>query len=142
MADIIRTGTAVTSASPARKTTGLTSIKTAYTFAGTNNSTASAVVQMMKIPAGATMVSLKVAGGPAPSANGCTIVVGDGVDENRYLDSTSASGDMAPVDCMALLTSAAYTYSVDDTIDIKITAALTGTATGTFYMNALYTNDP
>lgn len=132
------TGTGATSLVQPREGLGITSVQKAFTFGGATAS-AGDVVQMVKVPSGATVITAYVGGGPI-AASGCSITVGDGNDANRYLDTTSASSAMTLTHCNALA-GANYTYTADDTIDVSITAITSATTTGTFYLNVVYTMD-
>jgi len=133
------TSTAAVTTVSARQTIGVSSKTVSHTFSGTAAS-AGDVVQMIKVAAGTTPLAIYIAGGPATSTFGSTITVGDGIDPNRYLATTSASDGMTIVHCNALA-GALYTYTADDTIDITISAIGSATAAGTFYLNAIYTDD-
>ena len=94
------------------------------------------VVQMIKVPAGATPLYVTVGNTNIGQA---TLSVGDGLSNARYkADGTFSSGQG-----MALLTPAAetYTYSTDDTIDIFISLVSITSAGGALYLRAIYTMD-
>ncbi len=93
------------------------------------------VIQMIKVPAGATPVYVAVSSG----SGAATVNVGDGVSANRYLNSyaASATAPLTPITSTFI----PYTYSTDDTIDITVTLVSTGAASGGFNMIAVFSMD-
>lgn len=92
------------------------------------------VVQMVRIPAGATIHSVRYSGG---LCEGSTCIVGDGGVTNRYAATASASSISLVTDCMAL-EGHGYTYTADDTIDITYDAAASPTALGVVTLEVTY----
>ncbi len=92
------------------------------------------VVQMISVPNGATINSIKV-------SKGCweayAFTVGDGDSTARFLAATSGSAGLIVTRCDAL-TGVGHTYSVDDTIDVVTTIDTSGTATATLVMEVTY----
>ena len=93
-------------------------------------------IQMVKVPAGATPVLIQVAN---TSTGDNTIQVGDGGDVDRYRVEATLSSGQGVVICS--IPAAAYTYSVDDTIDILISRASATTAGGAVYLTAIFSMD-
>ena|SRR3990167_5771476 len=94
------------------------------------------VIQMIKVPKGATPVYVAVSGG----AGTCIYTVGDGVDDDRYMSilSGSASQGLTAINTVYV----PYTYSTDDTIDINIsTVSTSSTTAGGYNMVAIFSLD-
>jgi len=93
------------------------------------------VIQMIKVPKGATPVYVAVSSG----AGTAIFHVGDGVDEDRYIAMLSGSAGMVltPINVAFV----PYTYSTDDTIDIFISTVSTASAVGGYNMVAIFTLD-
>ena len=113
---------------------GLVAVAATYSF--DRSISIGSVVQMIKVPAGATPLYVSVGNTNAGQA---TLSVGDGLNNARY----KADGTFSSAQGMALLTPAAetYTYSTDDTIDIFISLVSITTAGGALYLRAIYTMD-
>jgi len=94
------------------------------------------VIQMIKVPAGATPVQVWLASG----SGAAVCKVGDGISTGRYLAGygASANAPMAPINTVYQ----PYTYSADDTIDIKVSVVSTGAASGGFVLTAIFSMDP
>jgi hypothetical protein len=104
------------------------------------------VIQMVKIPAGATVIGGRLFG----SSGTALVTVGDGDSAARYISSTSIVSPGAAVAFYANIVGSAgtaagvfpYTYSANDTIDITIGTVATGTVVGAFSVSVTYTMDP
>lgn len=99
------------------------------------------VIQMIAVPDGAQVVFLGVGSTYAD----CVIEVGDGLDDDRYMNAMSVSAAFAQNLFGAGLganPNAPYTYSTDDTLDLTVTLASITTVAGAFYMTAILTMDP
>lgn len=99
------------------------------------------VIQMIRVPEGATIISVTL-GSDDLDTNGApaiTLDVGDGGDVDRYIAaSTIAQAGTIPVEGI-LKTGFGYTYTTEDTIDVMVKAApATGAATGTIRLSATY----
>lgn len=94
------------------------------------------VIQMIKVPANARVVHLAVGGANGDVEYG----VGDGLLANRYM--TNVTRSTAQGLLMMNQINVGYTYSVDDTIDIQITAASVSTILGGFELRVVWTMDP
>ena len=96
---------------------GLCAVTSVYSIAASLS--VGDVIQMIKVPANATPVfmSVSAAGSGAGSVN-----VGDANDTDRFIQNAGISASAAPV----YINNAAYvpyTYSVDDTIDLTVSAS-------------------
>ena len=93
------------------------------------------VIQMVKVPAGATVTYVAVSSGSGQGV----VNVGDGVSTSRYMSSylNSANAPLTPISTAY----APYTYSTDDTIDITVSLVSTGAATGGFNMVVIFSLD-
>jgi hypothetical protein len=91
---------------------------------------------MIKVPKGATpvFVSLSGAGTGVGSVN-----VGDGITPARYV--TNYLNSAASVVAVINTNYTPYTYSVDDTIDVTVSAVSIGTVAGAFVMTAIFAMD-
>ena len=102
------------------------------------NTTLSAgdVIQMVKVPLNATPVYVALSG--ATTGVG-TVKVGDGVSSARYITNylVSANAVQSPINTAYT----PYTYSVDDTIDITVSAVSIGTVGGAFVLTAIFAMD-
>lgn len=94
------------------------------------------VVQMIKVPAGATPIYVQYGNTNAGQA---TLSVGDGLNNARYkTEGTFSSGQGLT---LSNINADAYTYSQDDTIDIFISLVSVSTLGGALYLRAIYTMD-
>jgi len=98
------------------------------------------VIQMVKVPMGATILDVKVASddldtGSSPAA---VLAVGDGTTAARFITGSTIAqgGGMAS---LGVVDGFLYKYTADDTIDIKFTTApATGATEGTLKLMVLY----
>lgn len=101
------------------------------------------VIEMVKVPAGATVVDLWLSAedldtGATPSI---TLDVGDGDDTDRYLAGSTIgqAGGFARMDTQ---TGAGHSYAAEDTIDVLVSAAVaTGATDVTVKLGGFYTMD-
>src|SRR3990167_4321168 len=93
---------------------GLVAVTSTYSVAA--NMSKGDVIQMIKVPQGATPVYVAVSSTEA--VTGYLVTVGDGVDTDRYISSLtlSAGSLLVPINTAYV----PYTYSTDDTIDILL----------------------
>lgn len=98
------------------------------------------VVQMIKVPKGATMVSVAL-GSDDLDTNGSPLItldVGDGGDVDRFIAaSTIAQAGTIPVEGI-LKTGFGFAYTADDTIDITVKAAPATGVVGVVRLAATY----
>ena len=116
---------------------GLVAVTSTYSVAAATSLSAGDVIQMIKVPANATLVYMGVSGGSGDAL----VTVGDGVDDDRYLSAvtmSSAQPTMRTINTNYV----PYTYSTDDTIDISVSTVSVGTITGGFNLIAIFTMNP
>jgi hypothetical protein len=113
---------------------GLVAVTSIYSL--TTSNSAGDVIQMIKVPKGATPIFVSLAG--AGTGIG-SVNVGDGVSAARYITNylNSAASVTSPINTNY----SPYTYSVDDTIDITVSAVSSGTLAGAFVMTAIFAMD-
>ena len=111
-------------------------VSKAFTYSLTASLSAGDVIQMIKVPANATVTYIGVSSG----SGACRIEVGDEITPDRYMEILSDS--VGTVLTSFNVAYVPYTYSVDDTIDIRVSLVSTGVATGGFNMIVQYTMDP
>ena len=111
-------------------------VAVASTFSNSACLSTGDVIQMVKVPANATVVDLKI----STSITAGSVTIGDGVDTDRYHQgyAMSLSGGLAQM--TAVLTP--YTYSTDDTIDVVVSASATMSAAGAINLIVVYSMDP
>lgn len=112
---------------------GLVAVTTTYSLAASLS--VGDVIQMIKVPKGATPVYVAVSSGSGAAVVG----VGDGISASRYINilSDSVGTTLTPINQVYV----PYTYSTDDTIDITVSLVSTGVATGGFNMIAIFSMD-
>jgi hypothetical protein len=96
------------------------------------------VIQMVKVPAGATPVFIQWGGNPK-SAFFSQVEVGDGIVTGRYR--SMATYSQAEAMLFATIPVTPYLYSVDDTIDILMSVSTIQSPGGAFYMNVIFSMD-
>lgn len=128
---------AVAGIQPKGLSVGLVAVTSTYSLA--SSLSAGDVIQMIKVPKNGQLVYMSLAF-PDAGANIGTVNVGDGVDADRYGSALAYSSGMSqlPIDTNL----AAYTYSVDDTIDITVLSVSAASVEGSFVMKAIFTMDP
>lgn len=122
---------------------GVNSVSGSYDIASGAAFVVNDVVQMVKIPAGARIIYIKVTVPALDSSTGVVWTLGDGADDDRFINATggvtgrSGAGGLNVINTLT----SEFTYTVDDTIDFKIQTAATGTAatTGTITVTVVYT---
>lgn len=104
------------------------------------------VIQMLKVPLGATILDVKLAVDDIDS-NGSPVVilaVGDGNVVDRFIKGSTIgqTGGSAVIGSGVTAATAAdafnYTYTADDTIDVKCTTAPATGTTGTITLSVTY----
>lgn len=120
----------------ARGGVDLTSVTGTYTVSA--NLAANDVIQMVKIPAGATVQEVIVSASASVAATS-TGEVGDGDDTDRFVASGSIGGGAASLGRLNAATGHGYKYSSEDTIDIKFTVQTTPTTGAVLKLTAFYT---
>lgn len=127
---------AQTTVQPKGLRVGLVAVTGTFTVGAGLSLSVGDVIQMIKVPANATVVSLMVS---STYVGDAAITVGDGLTDNRYITLRSASAAMLPV--LLNRAVAPYTYSTDDTIDIDVTLVSISTIGGSFFMTAIFSMD-
>ena len=120
----------------ARSGLDITSVTGTYTVSA--NLAANDVIEMVKIPARATVQEVIVSASASVAATS-TGEVGDGSDTDRYVASGSIGGGAATLGRLNAATGHGYTYTSDDTIDIKFTVQTTPTTGAVLKLTAIYT---
>lgn len=115
---------------------GLCAVTGTYSVAAGTSLSAGDVIQMVKVPAGATVVYLSLTGGSGDAL----VTVGDTVSTSRYVSSVTMGSNSAVLRTLTT-NSPPYTYSVDSTIDITVGTVSVGTITGGFNMTAIFSMD-
>lgn len=108
---------------------GLVAVTGFYSFP--TSTSVGTTIQMVKVPAGATPVLIRVAN---TSVGDNTIQVGDGNDADRY----AAEATLAAGLVVCTLPADPYTYTVDDTIDLLISRASATTLGGAVYLTCIF----
>jgi hypothetical protein len=138
------TATKVSATVQTRTGIKVTEVVSVYSMPATGDGTAvNDVIQMVKIPAGATILDLALASTDIDT-NGTPLVglqVGDGDLATRFIGTSTIgrTGGLARLDQAG---GVGYKYTVDDTIDVLIQAAAATKAAGTLTMTVRYTMDP
>ena len=125
---------AQTGVQPKATRVGLVAVTGFYSFPSSNS--VGTTIQMVKVPAGATPVLIRVAN---TSTGDSGISVGDGNNTARYKAHGTLSSGQGVVVCT--IPAIPYTYSVDDTIDIFVSLASETTLGGAVYLTAIFTMD-
>jgi hypothetical protein len=116
-----------------------------YSIGATANPNLSSgdVLQMVRVPAGACILDVRVMVDALTGGN-YTMTVGDGNAATRYFGSLSSGSTSA----LYIMTNAAgassglgYSYSAEDTIDIVVSTVTTATAAGVIKLGVRYTLD-
>lgn len=101
------------------------------------------VIQMVTVPAGATILNVILATTDLDTNGTPTIAltVGDGSDADRFI-TASTVGQAGGVANLNASTGAGYKYSATDTVDVTVaTGPATGATSGTVSLTVLYTMD-
>lgn len=115
---------------------GLVAVTSTYTLA--SSLSAGDVIQMVKVPKGATPIYVALSFTSA-GANVGNMRVGDAVDNDRYITgyAYSANGVQAVINTAY----APYTYSVDDTIDVTALSVSVASVEGALVLTAIFAMD-
>lgn len=135
------TATAAQSTVPAKyKINGDVSRVVTFNVSTIGSLSAGDVIQMVRVPNGATILSLRFWADQFGTSNATITGVGDGVSNNRYIPSTSTSSSLALVSIINP-SALGYSYSVEDTIDITIGTVTSGSNVGVLVLALTYTMD-
>lgn len=132
MASILTTA-AVAAGIQARAGVGTGSVAATYT--GTAALVLNDVIQMVKVPAGAVVREVILNTTDLDSSTGIVLAVGDGGDVDRFIKDSAIGQTGGTVRLGAGIVDNAcnnYTYTAEDTVDVKVTTAATGTAATSF----------
>jgi hypothetical protein len=117
---------------------GMVAVTGIYSVGAALSLSAGDVIQMVKVPKGATVVYLALSGGSGDAL----VSVGDGVDDDRYIVAVTMSSAQPTVRTISAHTgNTPYVYSVDDTIDIAVSTVSVGTTTGGFHLTVFFSMD-
>lgn len=109
---------------------GLVAVTATYTTVA--SASAGDVIQMVKVPKNATPVYVALTGVPADGH--IVVKVGDGINTGRYITGGTLSAAGVGNSLVINTEYVPYTYSVDDTIDVKLsTLSISATAIGIVY---------
>lgn len=131
----------VASTVQARAGIGIESVFATYTI--TAAFVINDVIQMVKVPKGATVLELVFHTTDLDTSTGIVLQIGDGDDVDRYVKDSAIGQTGGTVRLGAGIVNnsgANYTYTAEDTIDVKVTTAASGTAatSGTLSMAVIY----
>jgi len=103
------------------------------------------IIQMVKVPAGATVLDIILSVDDLDGGSALVLDVGDGDNDDRYiLGSTIGQGGGtvrlgSGITGAAAASCAGFTYTAEDTIDVHVDTAPSSGGTGTITMTVIYT---
>lgn len=113
---------------------GLVTATSVYSPGAGASVSAGDVIQMIKVPQGATVIYTGISSNYFQAA----ITLGDGLSAGRYFaGSTSAAMALSPINTVYV----PYQYSTDDTIDITIGSTSVSSIAGSFNLIAVWSMD-
>lgn len=126
---------------------GVVAVKATYAVPASGDGTAADdIIQMVKVPKGATILDVTLTSEDLDSNGTPTIVldVGDGDDPDRFIDGSNVAqaGGVARLGsgvAAAATDGLFYTYTAEDTIDVKVVTAAATKAAGNITLAVLYT---
>lgn len=126
---------------------GVVAVFATYAVPATGDGSAAGdFIEMVKIPKGATVLEVILASEDLDTNGTPTITldVGDGDDVDRYIDGSTIgqTGGVARLGsgvAAAAVDGCRYTYTADDTIDVKIVDVAATKAAGNIQLTVLYT---
>lgn len=117
---------------------GVVNVTAIYSYGAALSASAGDVIQMVKVPARATVTYFALSGGSGDAL----VALGDGVNSARYLAFATMSSAAGTVRVISLHASnVPYVYSTDDTIDVSVSTVSVGTITGGFHLTVQYSMD-
>lgn len=133
------TGTKAKSGIQARAGVGPQAVHSEYSASATLS--AGDVVQMIKIPKGARVISAQLRTNTLAD-QGAHLSVGDGVDADRYISASGGTTVAGTSINQSAGEGPGYEYTADDTMDITV-VVVGGTATARAYysLDVIYTQD-
>jgi hypothetical protein len=123
---------------PAKSDLGVITAVGTYTIPASGLAAAD-VIQMVKIPAGATIIDI-IFSGSGGIASTSTTSVGDGTTAARFMSAKSTTA--AFIHRMDVAGSGGYVYAADDTIDLTLATFTTITAGSVIKLVVTYTTNP
>lgn len=126
----------VTAGNQPRAGLDITAVKATYTVSA--NLTAADIIQMVTVPAGATILSVR-AGVSASIGATATASIGDGSDADRFIAAATFGQGAVGVLYIPVSTGIGYTYTAEDTIDITIATMATPATGAVITMTVIYT---
>ena len=136
------TKVALAGTQPKSLSVGLIAETGTWSAGATLSLSAGDVIQMVKVPKGATPVYLFVNGSTVSGSK--VIKVGDGINTGRYVAGGSISvGGFSQITMGTGVTYVPYTYSTDDTIDIllSVLSISASAATGGYNLTVIFSMD-
>lgn len=101
------------------------------------------IVQCVQVPVGATIMEVILNVTDLDTSTGLVLAVGDGGDDDRFIKGSTIGQTGGTVRLGSGIVDNAcnqYTYTADDTIDVKVTTApTTGATSGTIGLAVSYT---
>lgn len=130
------TKVALSGSQPKGLKVGLCSDTGVYSVGATLSLSAGDVIQMVRVPKGASLVHCLLSGGSGDAL----VSLGDGVDDDRYITAVTMGSNSALLRTINTRTgNIPYVYSTDDTIDIAVSTVSVGTITGGFELTVIFT---
>ena len=119
---------------------GMWAVTSTYSMGAGQSVSATDVIQMIKVPQGASVVYV----GLRTTYAQAVVTVGDGLSDARYIGAASTSAAHAIDNFTSGFPQggAPYVYSTDDTIDLAVSLTSITSILGAFYLTAILTMDP
>ncbi len=142
MATLYTSKTSTTTVIPSRGGVDITCAYATYTL--TAALALNDVIQMVKVPAGATILDITLTSSDLDTNGSPTIVldVGDGGDTDRFIDGSTIgqTGGITNGFLASGVNGHLYNYTSEDTIDVLVQAGpATGATSGSIKLSVLYT---
>lgn len=132
------TATAAQSTVPAKYAVN-GAISRVVSYAATAALSAGDIVQMARVPKGAVMQGVSYAW--SLSAGAVTAIIGDGDNKSAYAAATVFSAAAIAVADSSVFAGFGRTYTVEDTVDVEVTAVSAAPGTAKLKMRLIYTLD-
>jgi hypothetical protein len=117
---------------------GLVAASAIYSVGAGRSQSAGDVIQMVRVPKGASLVYFQLSGGSGDAL----VTVGDGVDDDRYMTAVTMGSTSSVIRTLNVHAgNVPYVYSTDDTIDIAVSTVSVGTITGGYHMRCIFSMD-
>lgn len=125
-------------ASTVQPRASLETVTVSRSYTVSSNLATSDVIQMVKIPAGATIIDL-IASASASVGATASATVGDGNDVDRFITASQLGQGAAQLVAMNAATGHGYKYTADDTIDIRYASVATPATGAVLTLTVTYT---